>query len=92
MEKKITIARGLVSLINNNVKAKCPEWRITLDLQTMKIDSRPAWKHFERNYGDTENELVLFDENGGGIGYNTVTRASLIEAAKRALAKKGMEA
>ena len=89
--KKITIARGLVSLINHNVKAKCPEERIVLDLDTMQIDTRyrvniPGW--------DTTNqpkELVLFDENGGAIGYNTVTRQSLIDAAKRALAENGID-
>ena len=89
--KKITIARGLIGLINHNVKAKCPEERIIIDLNTMQIDSRirfniPGW--------DTTNqptELVLYDENGTGIGYNKVTRQSLIESAKRALAEAGIK-
>jgi hypothetical protein len=79
--KKISIEKGLISFINHNVKAKCPVFRVVLSLDSMKIQSRP--------YGTSG--LDLYDENGTAIGNNIVTRKSLIDAAKRALAENGID-
>lgn len=98
--KKITVARGLVSLINHNVKAKCPETRIVIDLETMQIKTHPTFTDSEHHGNwikETETgkiicgELELYDENGSAIGYNHVTRQSLIDAAKRELAENGID-
>jgi hypothetical protein len=98
--KKITIEKGLVSLINHNVKAKCPERRIVIDLETMQIKTHPTFTDSEHHGNwikETETgeiicgELELYDENGGAIGYNTVSRKSLIDAAKRELSENGID-
>ena len=98
--KKITVAKGLVSLVNHNIKAKCPESRIILDLKTMQIDTHPTFTDSEHQGNwvkETQDgkvicgELELYDENGSAVGYSPVTRQSLIEAARRELMENGME-
>ena len=81
MKKKVTIKQGLVSLINANVKAHCPEKWVTLNLKTFKIEIA----------GRSEDKVLLFNGNGGAIGYDIVSRDSLLNAAERALIENGFK-
>lgn len=81
MKKKVTIKQGLVSLINHNVKAHCPERWVTLNLKTFKIEVA----------GRSEDNVLLFNGNGGAIGYDIVSRDSLLNAAERALIENGFK-
>ena len=94
MNRSISIAKGLVSLINHNVKVKCPENRVVLDLETMQIDTHQVfsdsthfgdWQERNENGEIIRGELELYDNNNLPIGHNLVTRESLIDSAKRAL-------
>ena len=88
MKKKVTIKQGLVSLINANVKAHCPEKWVTLNLKTFRIEiaSRP-----ENRGVLLFNKVLLFNGNGGVIGYDIVSRDSLLNAAERALIENGFK-
>ena len=81
MKKKVTIKQGLVSLINANVKAHCPEKWVTLNLKTFKIDIT----------GRSDDKVLLFNGNGGVIGCDIVSRDSLLNAAERALIENGFK-
>ena len=81
MKKKVTIKQGLVSLINANVKAHCPEKWVTLNLKTFKIEIA----------GKSEDKVLLFNGNGGVIGCDIVSRDSLLNAAERALIENGFK-
>lgn len=79
MKKKVTIEKGIVALINANVKIHCPEQWVMLNLKTFRVEIAR----------EIEDKVPLYNNNGGAIGYGIVTRESLLEAADRALTANG---
>ena len=86
--KKVTIAKGLITLINHNVRAKCPEGRIVVNTQTGRIDTHPNYMS-DWETTDKSNEIELYNDDYGAIGYGIVTRRILLCAADEQLQANG---